>query len=74
MYEAGTFGKCLKVIRRAAKISQKELGRRVGMSQSTIAAYEVGKIDPNSKALVVIAEELNCTCDQLLGRAEIKVQ
>lgn len=48
-------------------LTQDQLGRRLGLAQSTISNYERGEKIPNIHTLVKLARELHTTTDALLG-------
>lgn len=56
----------LKALLKAKKMSQRELGKRIGCSESTISQYVNGKRSPDYETLLKIAEELETTVDYLL--------
>ena len=60
-------GEKLKEARKEAKLSQKELSKRIGISQSVYSDYESGKVDPTAKVIILLCEELDLTADYLLG-------
>lgn len=45
-----------------------------GLNVSTYTAYEQGQHEPDLKTLCQLAEILECSTDQLLGRVPINVQ
>lgn len=47
-------------------ITKKELGKRCGISLSSIGYYANGKVTPSANRLYAIAKELNCTVEDLL--------
>lgn len=51
-------GEKIKEIRKTLKISQVELAKRTGMTQSWISRYERGEQMPGSKKLALIAKAL----------------
>ncbi|XZF16697.1 helix-turn-helix domain-containing protein [Chitinophagaceae bacterium MMS25-I14] len=53
--------------RKALKLSQDELAKRVGTSAPIIGRYERGEIKPAIDTAAKIAEELGVTVDYLLG-------
>ncbi|MBQ3265899.1 MAG: helix-turn-helix transcriptional regulator [Ruminococcus sp.] len=59
--------KKLRDLRKLHKLSQKELGSLVGLSESTISLYETGKREPDLATLKKLANYLNVTVDELLG-------
>ena len=65
--------KRLKELRTAAKMSQKELAKKLFMSQQAIAKWETGAATPNPETLVKIAELFGVTVDQLLGNKPINI-
>ena len=57
----------LKEIRLARGMTQEELAKKTGVSQSQIARYENGNFEPNLDTLKALARELDVTIDELLG-------
>ncbi|WP_263848938.1 helix-turn-helix domain-containing protein [Limosilactobacillus equigenerosi] len=53
-------------------MSQTELGRLVGVSQTTITAWENNKAEPTSGAVTRLAEIFNISTDYLLGSKKRK--
>ncbi len=68
-----SFGAILKEIRKAHHMSQKELGKRLGVGQTTIANYEKDIRFPNQESLMIMADVFDVSVDQLLGRQELKI-
>ena len=62
----------IKEARQLAKLTQKELALRLGVSAGTLSDYENGNHDPKSDYLSKIADECGVTVDFLLGRENIK--
>ena len=62
----------IKEARQRAKLTQKELALRIGVSAGTLSDYENGNHDPKSDYLSKIADECGVTVDFLLGRDNIK--
>ncbi len=60
-------GKIIKELRKEAGLSQTQLAKMVGYSQSEIASWERNESEPNVKAIKKLAKVLNCSCDYLLG-------
>ncbi|MGD0792181.1 MAG: helix-turn-helix transcriptional regulator [Terriglobales bacterium] len=58
----------LKNLREAKALSQDQLSKLAGLSQSVIAKSENGKNLPGSEALDKLARALDCTIDYLHGR------
>ena len=57
----------IKDKRDAAKLTQVELSKLLGISQSAIAMWETGQSFPRTELLPKLAEILNCSVDELLG-------
>ena len=58
----------IKEIRKAKKITAKELAVFVNVAESTMSLYENGKREPDYKTLLKIAEYLDVSIDYLLGK------
>ena len=54
-------GERIKSFRQKRKLSQKQLGEKVGMSQQQIGQYETGTRIPKTETLVKLAAALDCT-------------
>lgn len=54
-----TTGKLIRQARKAQKLTQKELGERMGVSVSAVNRYESGKINNSVDMLERIADALN---------------
>lgn len=61
----------LKELRTNAKMSQKELAKKLFMSQQAIAKWETGTATPNPETLVKISAIFDVTVDQLLGSQSV---
>ena len=61
------FGERLKELRTERKISQMELAKSTGISQSAIAKWELGRTEPSASALMKIAAFFDESVDYLLG-------
>ena len=64
------FGKKLKALRTAKKISQKEFGKRFGLAESTIGMYERDERRPDFELLNKFADFFDVSTDYLLGRTD----
>ncbi len=60
----------IREIRRAQKITAKELANLVNVAESTMCLYETGKREPDFRTLLEIAEQLNVSIDDLFGRSD----
>lgn len=60
----------LKRLRKLRNLTQKELGLRIGCSESAISQYESGKRSPDYETLLKMAEELETSANYLLTGEE----
>lgn len=60
-------GARLRAIRRAHKDSQRALGEVMGVAQSTIAAWEAGRTEMPTSAVLKVCEKYKISSDWLLG-------
>lgn len=65
------FSKILKDLRLEKKLIQKELGRKLGISLSSISMYERGERQPDLETLIKISEFFHVSTDYLLGLTDI---
>lgn len=61
-----TINEKLQVLRNRAGLTQKEMGRRVGVSQAFIAAVESGKREPRLEVLRRMADVLGYSVDLVI--------
>ncbi len=61
-------GEQIRWVRRSQKLSQRELGRRVGQTRQAISELENGRRMPSAMTVRRIAEELCCSTDAILPR------
>ena len=59
--KAGSIGVTIKALRKEKGLSQKAFGASIGVSLSTVGAYENGRIKPSEKVLVAIKEVYGST-------------
>lgn len=62
------FLKNLKALRKEAGMSQADLANALEIERSTVAKYETGDRYPDIEMLCKIADILQVTTDELLGR------
>lgn len=60
----------IKELREDRDLLQTEVAKKVGIDQRTLSNYETGKTNPDSYAIIKLAEFFGVTCDYLLGVAE----
>ena len=59
-------------MRKAKGLTQQRIAVDLGMEQTSISAYEVGKYLPTVDALVKLADYFNVSTDYLLGLTDVK--
>lgn len=64
------FKERLKLSLKQNGMSQNELARRIGMSQSVVNNYCTGKREPSLETFVLICKTLEETADYMLGLDE----
>lgn len=57
----------MKELRKSAGLTMRELGQKVGVTESTVSLYESGKREPSQTVLKALADALDCSVDYLLG-------
>jgi len=60
------FGRNLKALLTDARMSQKELSKLTGISESTISRYIAGEMMPTLKSIANIMEALDCDYEDLV--------
>ena len=58
----------IKRLREAAGLRQYELAERMGVKQASVSAWESGLAMPSAANLLKLADVLDCTVDEPLGR------
>ena len=61
----------IKELREDRDLRQIDLARATGIDQRTISNYETGKSNPDSYALIKLADFFGVSVDYLLGRTNI---
>ncbi len=64
------FAERLKELREENKLSQMQLAKATGLSQTAIGHWENEERIPNAKAVVTLADYFDVTTDYLLGRVD----
>lgn len=62
-----TYVERIKQLRQEDGISQNELAKKIGCSQSAITLWEMGARVPNAIAIIKLAEYFQVSTDYLLG-------
>lgn len=60
----------IRELRLQAGLEQKELGGAVGVTQSQVSNWELGKRSPQAGKLPLIAQALGCTINDLFAAPE----
>ena len=68
-----TFGESLTSLRKATRLSQHDLGKRVGTSGDIIGKYERNEVKPSIEVASKIADILEVSLDFLLGKTSVKM-
>lgn len=67
-------GESIREARKRAGLNQEELAELARLNRVTVAKYESGKVEPGAQALTRIADALEITVDELLGRKPMEGQ
>lgn len=65
--DAKAFGNRVRFIRLAKRMSQQHVAGRLGVVQSEVSRYELGKRSPTLSEIKQIAAALGVSPDQLIG-------
>lgn len=57
----------IRDLREDADLNQSEVAQAIGVDQRTLSNYETGKTNPDSYAIIKLAEFFNVSTDYLLG-------
>mgnify|MGYP000019900443 CR=1 FL=1 len=60
----------LKELRFQKGLSQAQLAKETGLSQSAVAYWETGKRIPNAQAIIILARYFDVSTDYLLGEED----
>lgn len=66
-------GEHITKLRKRLKLSQNELGKRVGTSGDIIGRYERGEVKPSIEVAAKIADVLGVSLDFLIGKVDVEV-
>ena len=64
----------IKELREERELRQSDVAAVTGIDQRTLSNYETGKTNPDSFAIIKLAEFFGVSCDYLLGVNEISVK
>ena len=62
-------GNRIRDLRKLKNMNQRDLGKLLGVSASTIGMYEQGRREPDAESLVRLSEYFGVSVDYLLGRS-----
>jgi transcriptional regulator with XRE-family HTH domain len=65
-----SLGNRIKTLRRASKLTQKDVAARLEVDHTTVSKWEADIYEPNTETLDKLATLFETTVDRLLGRPE----
>lgn len=72
MMKKEQLGKSLKYMRECHNMSQSQLAGKLWLDRSSISGYEIGKRMPDILILWEMAEIMNVSLDELVGRKTVR--
>ena len=73
-YDSSSIGKRIAKLRKKKGLTQKELGLKIGITQTLVSDYETGRSHLSDSMLIRFALSLNTTPNDILGfKSESKV-
>jgi transcriptional regulator with XRE-family HTH domain len=67
------FGERLTVVRKRKKLSQSDVGKKIGINGDAYGRYERGEVRPTIEMAVKIAEALEVSLDYLAGKTDTEL-
>lgn len=67
-----TFANRIKNLRKENNMTQSDLGKLLGVGNTTISMYESGSSTPNDEIKLKICEHFDISLDYLMGKSNIK--
>jgi len=68
-----TFGERLTLVRKRKKLSQSEVGKKIGINGDAIGRYERNEVKPTIEMATKIAQALQISLDYLVGNTDIEL-
>lgn len=68
-----TLGERMTALRKKLRLSQNELGKKVGTSGDIIGRYERDEVKPSIEVASKIADELEVSLDYLMGKTDVEL-
>ena len=62
------FENILRMLRKRKGYTQRQMAKKLKIKQPSYANYELGKYEPNIQMLIKIADILDVSLDELMGR------
>jgi len=69
-----TFGKRLTEVRKAKKLSQDEIAKKIDVHGAVIGRYERDEVKPSIETAAAIAEALEVSLDYLVGNTDLLLE
>jgi transcriptional regulator with XRE-family HTH domain len=63
-------GERVRAARLVKRMTQRELGHAIGLSEQAVNKYESGELRPSIRAFVGLCVALGCSADYLLGATD----
>lgn len=67
-------GERIRALRQQRNLNQEQLAELANLNRVTIAKYESGRVEPGAQALARIADAMDVTVDEILGRKESETE
>lgn len=68
-----TLGQNITLLRKQKKLSQNDLGKKIGTSGDIIGRYERDEVNPSIEVASKIADILEVSLDFLIGKVDVEV-
>ena len=66
-------GNRIRALRKDNGLTMKQLGKKIGLAESTISQYETGKRNPDNETLLKLGEIFGVTVGYILGSEEKEI-